>query len=68
MDAHKTNLFFLPMEKTEFLAGLLFKELTELIAEAKKPDAVINHHRINQVQDLYTQVVRHRNKLIKSKK
>lgn len=66
MSAHNMNLFFLPKEKTEFLAGLLFKELSELVAEAKRPGAVINHHRMNQVQELYTQVVKHRNKLIKN--
>jgi hypothetical protein len=54
-------------EDTEFLCGLLFKELSIEVAESKKIGAVINHHRINELQRLYLKMVRHRNKLIKSK-
>jgi len=67
MDAHKQNFMYMPIEKTEFLVGLLWKELTEVIAESKRPDAVINHERINQLQDLYLSVVKHRNKINSNK-
>lgn len=62
-NAHDANLLFMPKERTELLSGILWKELCDLIAAAKKPDAVINHSRINQVQELYFAVVKHRNKI-----
>jgi hypothetical protein len=67
MSAQKENFMYMPIEKTEFLAGLLWKELTEVIAESKRPEAVINHDRINQLQDLYLSVVKHRNKINSNK-
>lgn len=67
MNAHESNLMFVTPEMTEALSGILWKELSELVAASKKPDAVINHERMNIVQKLYVDTVKHRTKQNKFK-
>ena len=60
---HTLNLMFVPLEDAELFAGLVLGKLMSTISESKKIDSDIQWRQIEELQGLYSRVVKHRNRV-----
>jgi len=63
MNNHEKNMMFVPFEDAERFAELVFGKLMTTISESKKIDSDIQWRQIEELQGLYTRVVKHRNQV-----